>query len=228
MLIHIEEAVWGGNKAAASVLKSFITDETVATEKKNQAILNTRNFRKIIVTSNDSRPVNLEIGDRRMVVLHASDCHVQDQSYFGAIQDQLDDGGYAALMNDLLTEDLDGFSPEERPVSRHSWEMKLHSMSPVGQFFYNLLYEADDEQWTSEIAVDAFHRLYRDFADESGLPRISSNVLGIELRKVFENVAESRPRRAGGRIRCYVFPRLPTLRGDFQIWAGEGEEIWNE
>ena len=139
LLVNANEAIWGGRKSEEGALKAMITDPTTAIEGKGRDIIQVRNFKRLVVTTNEAWAVPMAADDRRFFVLDVSDVHKEDHAYFKELVDQLDGGGYEALMHDLMNEDLAGFNPRQMPASAASFDLKLRSADSVTQWLYETL-----------------------------------------------------------------------------------------
>ncbi len=78
VLIHANEAIWGGHKKDIGVLKSMVTDEFSLIEGKGKDRIMVRNFKHVIISSNEEWPVHIDPDDRRFLVLKVSDIHKED------------------------------------------------------------------------------------------------------------------------------------------------------
>lgn len=98
LLVFANEAVWGGEKSNEGTLKAMITDQYSPVEHKGKDIFMVKNYKHLIVGSNESWAVPMGLDDRRFVVLDVSDRYKEDQNYFKAIREELKTGGYKALI----------------------------------------------------------------------------------------------------------------------------------
>ena len=119
LLVFADEALWGGNRQGDGALKALITEPVTPIEQKGKDIISVRNYTRLVVASNASWAVPLDLDDRRFLVLDVSDTHKEDTAYFSAIDAELNNGGFAALMKFLLERDLSNFptfAPCQRPA----------------------------------------------------------------------------------------------------------------
>ena len=73
---------------------------------KGVDVQSSRNFARIIMSSNNEWIVPASVDQRRFVVIEASSARIQDSEYFRAIADEMDTGGREALMHVLVNWDL--------------------------------------------------------------------------------------------------------------------------
>ena len=224
VLIHANEALWGGNKKEIGTVKAMITEQTCLIEGKGKDRIVVRNFKHIILSSNEDWPVHLDPDDRRFFVLNVSDKRKEDHIYFKAINEELNNGGYEALLYELLHEDLTGFNPRKLPSNNDSFSIKLRSAESAHRYLYDVLVEggfsiAEDQEkglpvWQGPIPKDSVYEDYKKWCEQSGEKAISKTIFGKILKKMIISVEERRP---GGesRIRCYVFQDLNQSREEF-------------
>ncbi len=106
ILLVCEEAFWGGNKAEGGVLKDLISSETLQIEGKFKDLVERNNYVNMVFISNNKWTVPVDGEDaRRFCVLAASNAVKKDAAYFGAIDDQMENGGLAAMVHELMNWD---------------------------------------------------------------------------------------------------------------------------
>lgn len=205
LLVHANEAIWGGSKQQVGTFKSMITDPRIAVEQKGIDITLIDNYRRVIVSSNEEWAVPADPDDRRFVFLNVSPARANDHAYFAALRAELDAGGYAALMNDLMTEDLTGFVPAERPSTGFGFDIKLRSAEPIlrwmhdmldgGGFCTEFMYGAASRQWPETVEKSELYRSYVDFyrRTETRRPETEAEFHG-KVKKFLPSLEERRPR----------------------------------
>jgi hypothetical protein len=111
-----DEALFVGDPRHRNALFSLITEPTVTIEPKNINIYSVPNYLNIDMTTNAKHFVPASSTARRFFVPTVSESRVGDLEYFNAIEAQLRDGGYEALLYHLLYEvDLRGFDIRRVP-----------------------------------------------------------------------------------------------------------------
>ena len=131
VLIHANEALWGGDRRDIGTLKAMITERTCLIEGKGKDRFMVRNFKHVILSSNEDWPVHIDRDDRRFFVLGISNEHKEDHQYFAAIEEQLKSGGYEALLFDRQNENLDGFNPRVLPENISAFDIEKTSGLPI-------------------------------------------------------------------------------------------------
>ena len=139
LLLHANEASWGGNKSERGKLKAMVTDATMPVEMKNQDIIDIDNYLRLIVSSNEDWPVPIDVDDRRFLVLDVSPVYQQNKTFFEALHKQLRQGGLEALMHDLLAINLGGFAPRNKPASPFGADIKIRSADSTTRWLYDVL-----------------------------------------------------------------------------------------
>lgn len=245
LLLHANEAVCQGDRVGEGVLKGLITDPFTPVEYKGKDIFQVRNYKRLIVATNEDWAVPMGMDDRRFLVLDVNPAKKEDKSYFSAIVEQMQNGGLQALMYDLLHENLDGFDVRTIPYSGTSFDVKLHSAPAIVQWFFELLCDErtvpDDESspgapWNPQPPRDHLYRDYLDWCRDARLPSISKPLFGRSLRKLLPGLELGETRRLiqgnrcglrlSLRLRCYVLPSLAECRAAFQKFSKSGPEIW--
>ena len=89
------------------------------------------NFKHFIFSSNERWPIHMDSDDRRFFVLKVGENRKEDHDYFQAITTELDNGGYEALLFDLLNEDITNFNPRSIPSCSDSFDIKLEHVLTV-------------------------------------------------------------------------------------------------
>lgn len=226
IVIHANEALWGGHQKDVGTVKAMITDKACLIEGKGKDRIMVPNFRHLIISSNEPWPVHLDPDDRRCVVINVSDAHKEDRVYFKAIYDQLNNGGYAALLDDLLKEDLAEFDPSILPESNSAFDIKMLSANSAERYIYNVLVEGGfsvgtlDQQdyspaWQASIAKEAVYTDYKAWTMKNGeRSTVSNSVFGKTLKKCIPSIEDTKP---GGttRVNCYKLPSLVQARAEF-------------
>lgn len=250
LLVCANEALWGGDKVGEGALKAMITDPTMAVEFKGKDITHVANYKRLIVTTNESWPVPMGMDDRRYLILEASDVRKEDKGYFGALAKQMGAGGREALLYDLLHEDLTGFDVRTKPKSTYGFDIKIRSAEPIVRWWYEALYEGCTvsnselgDRWNSTPSKTGLHERFVTFCTTHRLRCLDKATFGKELRKLMpgfivvdariqvvqhadETVAAlSGPPR---RDHCYRLPSLQQCRQAFQEYSKSGSDIWPE
>jgi Family of unknown function (DUF5906)/RepB DNA-primase from phage plasmid len=138
-LLFADEAYWPGDKSAEGTLKRMITEPELFIEGKNRDAVTTRNMLHVLMASNEGWVVPAGERERRFAVFNVSECHLQDEKWFTPLYEQLEDGGYAAMLFDLLHRDLGGFHPRRLPKTIALREQQRQGLQPCDAWWVELL-----------------------------------------------------------------------------------------
>jgi hypothetical protein len=128
--LFADEAYAPKDKSAEGTLKRLITEPTLTIEQKGHDVVEQPNFLHIMLASNGEWVVPAGPFERRFVVLRVAETHRQDREWFVAIYQQLQNGGYAAMLYDLLRHDLVGWHPREIVRTAELAHQQEESLSP--------------------------------------------------------------------------------------------------
>jgi hypothetical protein len=222
VLIHANEALWGGNKKEIGTVKAMITERNCLIESKGKDRIMVKNFKHIILSSNEDWPVHLDPDDRRFFVLRVSEEHKEDRAYFKAIEEQLENGGYEALLYDLLHEDLNNFEPRTLPSSPNAFAIKMRSTDSPYRYIYDALNDGYFDlctegyaPWPEQITRPALYKHYTDWCKENGEKEEKQNLFCTAIKKCIPSIKDRRLSMNGKRPRAYAMPSLEQARIDF-------------
>ena len=237
VLIHANEALWGGNKKEIGTVKAMITEETCLIEGKGKDRIVVRNFKHLILSSNEEWPVHLDPDDRRFFVLRVGEKYKEDHNYFKALHEELNQGGYEALLYDLLDENISGFDPRQLPSNPDSFSIKMLSTGSAIRYLHDALSEGgfsigEDKipMWQAEIPKDDVYQDYVAWCKKNSEHSVTNALFGKALKRVSFSVKESRPgNEHRNRIRCYKFPSLIQARDEFsRAFKETAERIFDD
>lgn len=139
LLLHSEEALYGGDRKHASVIRSLITDEFRMFEQKGLDAKKVKNYLRLIMLSNLPHAAPAMPGDRRYTVIDMGD-RVAHPALLDTVIREKESTGPAALFHYLLHE-LD-YQPElsrKNVKNLHLSQMKTHNMTPLEAWWYETL-----------------------------------------------------------------------------------------
>jgi hypothetical protein len=107
ILMHLDEAIWAGDKKAEGQLKDLITGSSQMIEYKGKEPIVVNNFVRAYICSNNPWAVPAGFGERRFAVLRVGEDQMQNKKYFGAIVREMEKpGAREALLHFLLNYDI--------------------------------------------------------------------------------------------------------------------------
>lgn len=232
ILLQGDEAFWAGDKKGESVLKNLITGTYLTTEAKYMNAQQSKNYLHLILTSNESWVVPASGQERRFLVLDVGDKQIQNEKYFKAIVDELEAGGYEAMLYELRTMDLKGFSVRDVPHTEALQEQQILSMNNMEQWYLHKLelgsMAPTHLSWSDAVSIEDLHDDFQTFCKMEGqVYRHGSPVkLGMFFKKVLPNYWPKKSRQMvtidgeAKRIYFYQFPSLDVCRRKFHDIMG--------
>lgn len=253
--LFADEAVSPYDQAANSRLKGLITEPTIPIEGKGQDIVRAKNLVHVMMASNEDWFVPMGLADeRRFFVSKVSKRRQGDKKFFSKLNKQLENGGLAAMLWDLLHRDLSGWRPrDDIPTTEAAIEQKVRSLAPAAQWWFNILSEGDlpfmhDGNWHDIFPVRAFKNDIRvgfeDFCRRNGIRsgsmgRANDMLLAEELGKLvgegFRRDAKLKvpddrldiQAHSDGRQWAFELPCLAACREEMERQLG-GKLRWNQ
>jgi hypothetical protein len=214
VLLFADEAFYAGDKKHESVLKSLITEPTIAIEAKGRDVETQPNYIHLMMASNEKWVVPTDVLDRRFFVVDVAAHRRKDTAYFRAVVAQLEAGGYGAMLHELLTLDLTGWHPGEIPESSARAEQKLLSLRGPARYVYELLCSGEPPLYahdyeSGQVFVPTEPLCRGDLKLQTGVGRELAKAAGgaTSVRAVLDD---------GRERRGYWLPPLATCRRN---WA---------
>jgi hypothetical protein len=237
IFLFVDEGFWAGDKQGESVIKTLVTEPSFSVEPKGRDIYMAKNMLHVFIASNNAWVVPAGLEERRFCVMDISEARMQDTAYFTALQQQMDNGGRAAMLYDLLHADLSTFEVRDIPPTAALLEQKLLSMPPVEKWWYQKLWTGrlltGHKRWERVVSRDLLHGDYIETLREVGVSHKSMQTeLGMQLGKLVPGNIHASPRRRdpaarGGRTRTWSFPTLAECRRFFDRLS-RGSHEWPE
>lgn len=138
-LLFADEAILPHDENEGS-LKGMITDPSLPIEAKGRDVVHAENHLGLVLSSNNEWVIPASIGARRFAMFDVADTHKGDAAYFAALFSELENGGLAAMLHDLLAMDLGGWHPDaHRPDTAALNDQKMRSLPPLERFWLDCL-----------------------------------------------------------------------------------------
>lgn len=174
--------------------------------------------------------------DRRWLVLDVSSEHKEDHEYFAALDKQMNEGGYEALLYDLKNEDLTNFNPRIMPINDAGFDMKLKSSPTSVQYIYSVLNDGcwhiagSEEHWEFETKKPCIkvYENYKDWCESQKITIQTIEELGKTIKNFIPKSSKHKLRSGNSRINTYVFPSLEECRKDFEEISKQTDKIWSD
>ena len=115
VFLFCDEAFAQNNLQHDATLKSLITEASITIEPKGFGLFQTKNYLHLMLAANAEWFVPATHDERRYFVLDVSDSKRSDAEYFAKLCNQMENGGCAAMLHDLLEMPLGKFHPRNPP-----------------------------------------------------------------------------------------------------------------
>jgi hypothetical protein len=102
LLVFADEVVYGGSRQTAGILKALVTEERLVCERKGLDPFFYDNRARLIIASNEDWFVPAGAESRRWLVLDVNNKYASNVKYFNRLYSQMDNGGVAAMMAELM------------------------------------------------------------------------------------------------------------------------------
>lgn len=223
VLLFADEAfLGGGGQDAIGTLKRIITEPTLFIEGKGENAVQWPNRLHVVMASNEDWVVPAGPDERRFVVTDVSPARKEDHAWFERLDAELEGGGLAAWLHDMLSMDLGDWHPRRgRPMTAALVDQKVRSLAGLDAAWFECLQSGELPMGKPEgecvwIASSEF----LDGLNLSCRPRapFSANQLRALLAEPQKNHRgrgmgfEARREKPGEGPRGYVVPPLAEAR----------------
>lgn len=138
LLLHSEEALYGGEKRHAGIVRSLITDRYQMFEAKGIDARQVRNYLRLVLTSNELHAAPAKPGDRRYTVIAMGDRKAPDALIKDVLR-EFKDGGPAALHQFLREMKYDPALPRLNVKNDALVGLKQMNMTPLEEWWHETL-----------------------------------------------------------------------------------------
>jgi hypothetical protein len=177
VFLFADEAFFAGDRAHVGVLKSTITEPYLMVEAKYANTVETPNFLHLMMASNEEWVVPASMDSRRFLLNEVSAARRNDHAYFAAIWEQMEAGGFAAMLHDLLAYDLTRFNVRDVPVTEGLQRQRKMSLATTEAWWLDCLQrgyvfrsrvglEAEFAKWHERATTELLFASYIEFARE--------------------------------------------------------------
>ena len=169
-VLFADEVSWKDNKNGEGILKGLITEPIITYEGKGTPAEAGRNCLNIILSSNTDWIVPAGLDNERRYAVTLVQNVLQSSSYWAGLHEELLEGGYAAMLHELMTRDISHFDVFKVPQTQALLEQKFQSMKPIEKWLYDLVDSGeyaklfvDDETHGFLVPADTIQQSLRDF-----------------------------------------------------------------
>jgi hypothetical protein len=222
LLVCADEAVWEGDKNAEARLKSLVTQGIVIIEPKGIDAFPWPNNMWLIQSTNDKWVVPATWDERRYAVFEVNPLYKGQKEYFNALFAEVDGGGAAAMLWDLLKMDLEGWHPRDHiPQTQALVDQKVQSLDGLGQWWFDKLNtgetpvsEKNNPRW---VLTD---RLWEEVTQHNAKSRwVTIREVGLFLKDL------GCEHKSNGTAWGWIFPPIKEARRAWEVKMG-GQCEW--
>ena len=223
LCVFADEAFVSWDRKAPNVLKALITEPRLLSERKFMDPVDEPNRLRLILASNEDHIVRLGAADRRYCVLDVAGTYSvrgQHQAYWQALNREIESGGLAGLLYDLLNVALDEFNVQDFPVTSARTDQMIQSLRGVEAWVFSLLQAGWEviNGWPEGRGIVSTDILYAQYQAHSALLPDSSVFDKARWSMQFRRIVAldvHKLRTESGRERVFDLPPLDTCRKDF-------------
>ena len=129
LMIHVEEAIWGGQRDSKGVVQSRITCPEMPLERKNIDTEGVDSFCRLLFTTNEAWAIPASANERRYAVFEVSSSRIGDRTSFKELWQEIQNGGCEAFLAHLLAySQPDNIELRNPPRTRGLMEQKLSGL----------------------------------------------------------------------------------------------------
>lgn len=203
ILITLNEATNYPTNQQKEFIKTLIKDTDLEINRKFQNQYNTENYARVMITTNNNRPVVIDNNDRRYLCIECKNDNKCNAEYFEPLIQSKDDEQVQRAMFDYLTNfPLDDFDAERPPMTKWKQELVESNLSAEVGFMKEFIEEehsnCEYEDGVIKATVDVLYRHYETYISSSGEFgkqkkkdfKLTLTNMGVEYKKI--SFAESR------------------------------------
>lgn len=174
VLLQGDEAIFSGDPKIRGKLNDLITGDVLSIEPKGLNTYEFPNLLHLYLTSNEDWIIRASAEERRYAVFEIADNNIQDnddEGFFAEMMNEMEGGGYEALLYHFLNFDFSKANPNRIPSTAALTMQKQKSLGDVESFIFNLLmygnYQAVKLNGGGEIYT--YEMMYRAYTEHAKL-----------------------------------------------------------
>lgn len=217
LFVFADEVIFGGSRSTAGILKSMVSEKELVCERKGVDSFMYENRARIAVASNEDWFIPAGPNSRRWLVLDVSGEKASDRQYFDALYDQMENGGYNAMMYDLEQREITSnlhLAPVteslklQRAIYRFTgdsvdqWLDDCVAMEDLG------VMDTGEGKWPDEVDRMELYEAYRNWTNQQKSVR-TKGAAHFYKKVEYHGFEKYRPRARGG-VRKWRY-RVPAL-----------------
>ena len=182
-LVNLNELSKKDTIEAEGKIKGLITDNTLAINQKGIPQYKIKSYHRFITTTNKEEPINSSNGDRRNLIIRASDEKKGDFQYFENIYKYLDNINVLRTCFDYFKniKGMDNFKDISIPQTEYQTNLKELSKSPIEQWLESFTREHSTDSFIELLGFEMYD-LFKLWCSLNGIKyEINSVKLGVRL-----------------------------------------------
>ncbi|HWX29902.1 MAG TPA: primase-helicase family protein [Steroidobacteraceae bacterium] len=196
LILFGDEAFYAGDRQHEGVLKGLITEPLLPIEGKGRDLVIVPNMLHVILASNSDWVIPASADERRYAVFDVPDSRRGDLAYFADIEKQMENGGLAAMIHDLLERDITRFEVRNVPATEALTTQKTLSLASIEKWWLAVLSRGFlwksrhgamyFQQWQAFYSTELLHRSYLQWVQENHpYDRKTREDLGRFMTKIY-------------------------------------------
>lgn len=166
------------------MLKHLVTGSTLQIDQKHMSLREETNHLNFVFLSNSTVPLELDMGDRRYLVLYVDE--VPPADYFTRLFQQVDNGGVEAFFHYLLHRELGEFNAHSKPPLNDEKRDLIGASLTSPQYFHHQWRNGElSIPYSCATASDLF-RYFTHWCDQNGEFKRTQRYFGQELARVMK------------------------------------------
>jgi hypothetical protein len=157
-------------EAEYNATKGLITGHTLDINRKNITLSAEDSMLHLVFLSNRVVPLPVAVDDRRCTFYDLDFIHKEDITFFAAIERELDGGGRAAMLHELLSRTIDRDRLRLAPDTKSKQLAKRENWTHAQWFIYRMMRDVGEAKWKTtelggkDVRVIAKDRTAADYA----------------------------------------------------------------
>lgn len=199
LLLHSEEALYGGEKKHRGIIKSLITDEFRMFEPKGIDARQVRNYLRLILTSNEAHAAPAESNDRRFTIIDMAQ-RKAPQKLVTQVVKEMTTTGPAALFHYLQEMDYDPNIPRTNIKNEALQALQGINLEPLASWWFEVLNSGEilpeylswaqkpsEHPWPDQVSSTALYAFMSIRLRERGVRTIPNETLfAIQLSRFIQ------------------------------------------
>lgn len=190
------------------MLKHLVTGQTLQIDQKHMSLREETNHMNMVFLSNSTQPLELDIGDRRFMVLYVD--RVPPADYFERLFRQIDNGGVEAFFHHLLNRDLSGFGPHSKPPLNAEKRRLVNASMLSPQYFFQLWRAGELSLPVMCATTGDLFLFYKHWAESANEFRRTQRYFSQELARC-DGISAKRV--------CIKYPKEDALHTTQRVWV---------